>query len=65
MKDIKEELVLARHELQKTVERVTETEKRISEIEDELYPMKQEAKVWKEKIDSLAGKFFFNRIEFY
>lgn len=56
MKGIKEELTLVRQDLKMITERVTEVEKRISLIEDDLLPMKQEAKIWREKIEKLTGK---------
>lgn len=56
MKGIKEELSLVQHNLQKTAERITVVEGRISQIEDDLYPVKQEVKFLKDQMGKFVGK---------
>lgn len=56
MKGLKEELSLVRHDLQKTAERITVVERRISQIEDDLYPAKQEVTFLKDQMGKFVGK---------
>lgn len=48
LKGVKEELLLVRHDLQKTAERTAALEGRISQLEDDLHPLKHEVKIMRE-----------------
>lgn len=56
LKGIKEELLLMGQELRRTVERTTALEERLSLIEDDLFPLKQEVKVLGEQMGLHASK---------
>lgn len=53
---MKEELLLVRQDLQKTAERTTVLKGRISQLENDLHPLKHEVKIMKEKMGINASK---------
>lgn len=56
MKGVKEDLTLVRQDLQKTAERTTVLEGRVSQIEDDISPLIKEVKSMKEQISKHASK---------
>lgn len=56
LKTVREELSLVRHYLQKVRERTTALEGRVSLLEDDLNPMKQEIANYQTKIDEMDNR---------
>lgn len=56
IKEIKDELLLIKQELQKAVDRITGLEGRVSQVEDDVFPLQQDVKSMKEQLGRINEK---------